>query len=1425
MKAQVMKSEGCFRNLVKVAVDLLACVTMLAVATGPVAAQGAPADLRAKLDDAAGGPARLADHAGTGLLRFFGTTKDHAVARARGVAADATPEVAARSFLGTYGSLFGANDQAHQLQATRSTTSEEGRSTVRFQQVHNGVAVYGGQLVVNLDADKNVLSANGELLPSLTLGTTPAISAGEAQAEATAAIAKQRDLDPAGLRAGPGSLQIHNPVLLGDGGRPVDSLAWLTEVTNPGGDPIREQVLVNAKTKAILLHFDQIAEIKDRTICDRNNVVNPDGSCTPVTRIEGSGPSGILDVDRAYDYSGATYDYYFTNFGRDSIDDAGLPLQSVTRFCPDAGTCPYGNAFWNGANMVYGDGFASADDVVAHELAHGVTQYESGLFYYYQSGAINESLSDVFGELVDLTDGLGTDTPGVRWLMGEDLPIGAIRNMQNPPAYGDPDSMASLNYVTGVGDNGGVHSNSGVNNKNLSLMVDGGTFNGVTVAPLGTTKAGHIYYEAQTNLLTSGSDYRDLYEMLQQGCYNKVGVAGITAADCGEVKKAVTATKMNQAAPGGGALEAPICESGDNPTDLFFDDMENNASGNWSFGGVGTDAWVYVFGYATSGTLSLYVPDVSATNDQTATRSAAVVPPVGKTTYLLFNHAYDNEADWDGSKVEYSTNGGGTWNDAGSLFVDNGYNMTNANGPFAGQSVFSSVSMGYGSSRIDLTSLAGSSVLYRFHFASDASVGALGWLVDDVRVYTCGQPEPSISINDVSVAEGNTGTTPATFIISRSGDLTKTASVDYATSSGTATPNVDFGGLWLNTHFAAGESSKTVTVNVNGDTLDESNETFSVVLLLPVGGIVSDDVGVATIVDDDSAPSLTINDVAVVEGNAGTTVAGFTITRSGDVSGASSVNYATAGIQATAGADFVNVGTTTVNFLATETTKTVNITVNGDTTVEAHENFLVALATPVNAVIADSQGIGTLTDDDVGTPARISVNDVTVTEGNAGTLNATFTVTRAGSTAEAVSVSALTAAGTATAGTDYTTTGPTVLSLGIGVTSANFAVPVVGDVLDEPNETFFVNLTLPVKATIIDSQGVGTIVDNDGVPNPPGPATFVSVNDVTLNEGNSGFTNFNFTVTRSGNLAGASTLTYKTFQATAKLGTDLILVEDAVVSFAATETTKTATVAVYGDLNPETNETFVVSLRNPVGATISDSIGLGTITNDDTGMPASLAINDVSVGESNSGTATATFTVTRSGSPAEPVTVNLATTNGTAAAPGDYVAISSSSLIFAELETTKTVSVAVKGDDTVEGDETFFVNLSLPVGAAIADTQGVGTIKNDDPLPSLSANDVYVTEGNGTRKTVTVTVTRSGDLSGASSVAYTTSAITATFGVDYLPASAILNFAAGESAKTITVTIIGDSQAEPNETTAIALSSPVGSTISDNGLITIVNDD
>ena len=163
--------------------------------------------------------------------------------------------------------------------------------------------------------------------------------------------------------------------------------------------------------------------------------------------------------------------------------------------------------------------------------------------------AINESLSDVFGELLDLTNGSGTDTADVRWHIGEDLALGgsgAFRSMAHPPAFDQPDRMTSSFYTadTNEQDRGGVHTNSGVNNKAAFLLVDGGTFNGRSVSPLGITKTARLYYEVQTNLLTSAADYLDLSSALQQACIQSVGVDGIMLADCDAVNEAIAAVEM-----------------------------------------------------------------------------------------------------------------------------------------------------------------------------------------------------------------------------------------------------------------------------------------------------------------------------------------------------------------------------------------------------------------------------------------------------------------------------------------------------------------------------------------------------------------------------------------------------------------------------------------------------------------------------------------------------------------------------------------------------------------------------------------------------------------------------------------------------------------------------------------------------------------
>ena len=456
-------------------------------------------------------------------------------------------------------------------------------------------------------------------------------------------------------------------------------------------------------------------------------------------------------ADAAHKYALGTSNFYASQHGRDSFDNQGMTIISSVHYGSG-----YNNAEWNGDQMVYGDasGWPLADDVVAHEFTHGVTQYESNLFYYYQSGAINESFSDLWGEYYDQTNSLGTDTAAVKWKISEDIKpsgTGAIRDMSNPPAYGDPDKMSSPNYFEGEEDNGGVHYNSGINNKAVFLMVNGGTFNGKTVSSLGWDKTAAIYYEVNTNLLSSGADYWDLYSALQQACTNLIGQKGITAGDCAEVKDAVDAVEMNgQPAPGFNT-DAPYCDSGNLITTVLSDDFEAG-TGNWTFNNGVSPRWQIDspdYGpFAQSGLHSLYADDYpDVVTDATARLKSFVVPG---NAYLRFAQAYDFETgyntgdptfyNFDGGVLEYSLNNGVTWLDAGSLIDFNGYKgtlFTGAGNPLSGRSAFVGTSHGYISTRLDLSAMVGQTVSFRWRMGLDEAGYYGGWWVDSLRVYTC----------------------------------------------------------------------------------------------------------------------------------------------------------------------------------------------------------------------------------------------------------------------------------------------------------------------------------------------------------------------------------------------------------------------------------------------------------------------------------------------------------------------------------------------------------------------------------------------------------------------------------------------------------------------------------------------------------------
>lgn len=725
----------------RILIALLALSSLLVTAAPAAAASQRAASLRRDL----GSGVKVAQHRETGTVRFVGAAAGKRIAPASG----ATATDSARTFLGRHADAFGLRDQARELRV--ESTRGGALPSVRFQQVDNGVPVIAGELVANLDAQRNLLSVSGETLPDPKVDTSPQISSSAARDAAKAAVVKGENVSGARLDASIPELGIYDARLLGGPGPHSPVLVWQVDVKGRAGLALDQLIFVDAATGSVALNINQIENALNRSVCDGQN--NPAGlqvPCTSPIATEADPPDAGDDADAApaFEFAGDTYNFYSSRFGRDSLDDNGLPLKSTVDYCDPSDACPLQNAFWNGQQMAYGDGFASADDVVGHELTHGVTEFSSHLFYYFQSGAINESLSDVFGEFVDQTNGAGDDSAGVKWQLGEDLPgIGAIRNMKNPPAFGDPDRMTSPNYTIdqSEGDAGGVHTNSGVNNKAAYLITDGDTFNGRTITGIGVTKAARIYYEVETAFLTSGSDYADLGSALTQACDNLVGTVGITTADCTQVRSAVAATEMATNPPAAPAPEAPAAGCGANQVfqNRFFDDMENpSGDDNWFTNDL--SAWGFDDSYAHSGDINLRGADLPTIGDRSLQMNKNVALPAGATSFLRFDHAFGFEdfstTDfYDGGVLEYSTNGGSSWTDISGLPVDVGYNGTidSATNPLDDRPAFVSESNGYRATRANLSSLAGQSVRFRWRIGTDNTGSGTGWFIDDVRIYSC----------------------------------------------------------------------------------------------------------------------------------------------------------------------------------------------------------------------------------------------------------------------------------------------------------------------------------------------------------------------------------------------------------------------------------------------------------------------------------------------------------------------------------------------------------------------------------------------------------------------------------------------------------------------------------------------------------------
>lgn len=308
-----------------------------------------------------------------------------------------------------------------------------------------------------------------------------------------------------------------------------------------------------------------------------NSAVDITSSSTNFT----SNPTGV----QAHFGAEKTYKYYSQKYGRNSYNNTGGVIKSYVSYSNN-----YVNAFWDGTRMTYGDGDGTnygplvSLDICGHEITHGVTEYSANLVYSYQSGALNESFSDIFGESIEKFASGSND-----WLMGDDIGAGgsggALRSMSNPNAYGDPDTYLGTNWYSGSGDSGGVHQNSGVQNfwfYVLSVGKSGTNDKGdsYTVTGIGMDKAGAIAYRNLTVYLNANSQYSDARNGAIQAAKDLYGAG---SAEEIATTNAWYAVGVGAAYGGGGGGSDYCASQGNNVNDEYISRVQlntiNNASG------------------------------------------------------------------------------------------------------------------------------------------------------------------------------------------------------------------------------------------------------------------------------------------------------------------------------------------------------------------------------------------------------------------------------------------------------------------------------------------------------------------------------------------------------------------------------------------------------------------------------------------------------------------------------------------------------------------------------------------------------------------------------------------------------------------------------------------------------------------------------
>ena len=682
---------------------------------------------------------------------------------------------------------------------------------------------------------------------------------------------------------------------------------------------------------------------------------------------------------------------------------------------------------------------------------------------------------------------------------------------------------------------------------------------------------------------------------------------------------------------------------------------------------------------------------------------------------------------------------------------------------------------------------------------------------------------PAVSINDVTILEGSV----AVFTVGIDKSSTEDIEVTFTVSDIEAVEGVDFNILSLLTlTIPSGSTIVSLAVSTTADIIDEPTETFSIDITSAVTTTnnrvvtLGDPQGIGSITDDD-LPTVSIDDATAIEGNDVVFTVNIDNASSEDID----VSFTVSDIEALVGNDYSLPSPLTVTIPSGSMSVPLTVATIEDMIDEVTETFSVDITgaqTVTNSriiTLGDTEGIGTITDDDLPT---VSIDDVTVTEGT----DVVFTVSIDNASVEDIDVTFTVSDVEALVGTDYNLPSPLTVTIPSGSTSIPLTVPTVQDLIDEPTETFSVDITAAQTVTssraitLGDTEGIGTINDDD--------LPTVSIDDVTATEG----TDVVFTVSIDNASVEDIDVSFTVSDVEALVGTDYNLPSPLSVTIPSGSTSVSLTVATIDDLIDEITETFTVDIASAQtntsnrAITLGDTEGIGTITDDD--LPT-VSIDDITATEGTD----VIFTVSIDNASEEDIDVTFTVSDVEAVVSSDYSLPSPLTVTIPSGSTSVPLTVATVDDLIDEITETFTVDITSAQtnissrAITLGDTEGIGTITDDD-LPTVSIDDVTVTEGSDVVFTVSIDNTSVEDID----VTFTVSDVEAVVTNDYnLPSPLTVTIPSGSTSIPLTVPTVQDLIDEPTETFSVditaaqTVTSTRAITLGDTEGIGTINDD